>query len=179
MIKKKSMKEYFAESALELLSKYPIEKVTVTHIAQNCGLSTRTFYNNFKDKYDLFLWIYIKKLDDYYQSNIDHISFRPFIYYSGQVLVDYNDFFFNFQRYRGQNQFHHAIFQPFLNYYIRIIQEVFHDPITPEIRESLTFYVFGMIEYVDRFYHMGHLPSLSDTVEMFARVIPENLKKYL
>ncbi|OUP84164.1 hypothetical protein B5F07_08485 [Lachnoclostridium sp. An169] len=179
MVKRKSIKEYLAESAIELLSRHPVEKVTVTLIARNCGLSTRTFYNNFKDKYDLFLWIYTQKLEEYYQSNLDHMSFRTFIYYSGQILVDYYDFFFNYQQYRGQNHFHQAVFQPLFDFYIRIIREIFHDPVTQEIRESTAFFVLGMLEYVDRFYHRGHLPSLSDTVDVFARAIPENLKKYL
>ena len=66
-----------------------------------------------------------------------------------------------------------------MSYYIRVIQEVFRDPITPEIRESLEFFVLGTIEYVDQCYQQGGLRPLDETVEMFTRVMPENLKKYL
>lgn len=179
MIQKKHAKEYLAESAIELLSKHPVQSITVERISSNCGLSTRTFYNNFKDKYDLFLWIYLRELEKNYQANLDHMSFRSLIRCSGQILLDYKDFFFNYQRYRGQNHFHDSVFQPLLNYFIRVVQEVFHDPITPEIHESLTFFIFGMIEYVDQSYQHGGLKPLDEAVTVFTRAIPENLRKYL
>lgn len=179
MINRKTTKDYIADSAIELLSKKPVEKITVTQIARNCGLSTRTFYNNFADKYALFLWIYFRRLEEYYQMNLDHMSFRVFIHYSGQVLLDYYQFFYNFQQYRGQNQFREAIFQPLFDYYIRIVEDVFHDPVTPEIRESIDFFVLGMISYVGRSYQAGGLRPLPETTDLFIRVMPEKLKKYI
>ncbi len=179
MNKRKLARDYLAESAIELLSKYPVEKITVLNISQNCGLSTRTFYNNFHDKYDLFLWIYVQELEKNYQANIDHMCFRTFILCSGQILLDYKEFFFNYQRYRGQNRFHDSVFQPLLDYYMRIIREVYHDEVTEEIYESLVFFVLGMIEYVDRSYKKGQLQPLDKATEIFTRSIPENLKKYL
>lgn len=179
MIYTKNAKERLAESALELLPRHSVESITVAQISKNCGLSTRTFYNNFKDKYDLFIWIYQQALEKNYNDNLDHMGFRTLLRCAGRILVDYKDFFSHYQRYRGQNHFHNSVFQPLMSYYIRVIQEVFRDPITPEIRESLEFFVLGTIEYVDQCYQQGGLRPLDETVEMFTRVMPENLKKYL
>ena len=38
----------------------PIDKITVREIAANCGISTVTFYNHFRDKYDLIVWSYVQ-----------------------------------------------------------------------------------------------------------------------
>lgn len=54
----KTTKELLAESLRELAAKKPIDKITVTSIAENCAMTPQTFYNHFADKYDLIAWIY-------------------------------------------------------------------------------------------------------------------------
>ncbi|OPZ20320.1 MAG: HTH-type dhaKLM operon transcriptional activator DhaS [Firmicutes bacterium ADurb.BinA205] len=58
-MKRKTTKEILAESFQELASEKRIDKITITEITSNCGMSQPTFYNHFKDKYDLIVWIYI------------------------------------------------------------------------------------------------------------------------
>ncbi len=57
-VKKRTSKEIFAEAIFELSKKYPIDKITVKQIVEESGLSLQTFYNHFKDKYDLIFWIH-------------------------------------------------------------------------------------------------------------------------
>ena len=57
-MRKKTSKEYFAEALLELARSAPIEKISVKQIVEASGLSLQTFYNHFRDKNDLFLWIH-------------------------------------------------------------------------------------------------------------------------
>ena len=58
-MQKKTTRELIAESFLELAAKRPINKITITSITDNCGLTQPTFYRHFKDKYDLICWIYV------------------------------------------------------------------------------------------------------------------------
>ena len=55
-MRRKSTKEYLAESFRELAETNPIDKITVQDIVKNCEYSTATFYRHFKDKYDLIAW---------------------------------------------------------------------------------------------------------------------------
>ena len=41
-----------------LSAKKSFKKISVQEIAKNSGLTKTTFYNNFRDKYDLAAWIY-------------------------------------------------------------------------------------------------------------------------
>ena len=59
-MKRKTTKEILAESFREIAEKKPVDKITVSDIAENCGYSTATFYRHFKDKYDLIAWDYSK-----------------------------------------------------------------------------------------------------------------------
>ncbi len=52
----------FTKRALEdslkgLLSQKPLNKITVSDIIEDCGISRPTFYYHFKDIYDLVDWV--------------------------------------------------------------------------------------------------------------------------
>lgn len=56
-MKKRTSKQIFAETFLELSRELPIDKITVKKIVEESGLSLKTFYNHFPDKYSLMLYI--------------------------------------------------------------------------------------------------------------------------
>ena len=58
MIIRPTTKDLIAESLKELSAVKPIDKITIREISQNCGFTSKTFYNHFQDKYDLIAWIY-------------------------------------------------------------------------------------------------------------------------
>lgn len=178
MEKKKSAKEYLMESAIELLSKSRVENISVRDIADNCGVSTRTFYNYFRDKHDLFLSIYTSDLEDFFQKNKEGLTFYPFMWHTGEVLWEYKEFFKNFQAYMGQNNFRDSVFDPLMEYYERIITECFHEEVTPEVHAALMFFVHGMIGYVYWYYSQPELQSLEEGIPFFRENAPEILKKY-
>ncbi len=60
-----SAKQYFKESLRELCYRKSFDNITVRNIADNCGMSTRTFYNHFRDKRDLVLWMFTSKFEEY------------------------------------------------------------------------------------------------------------------
>lgn len=179
MKKKQSAKDLLVESALELLSHGDAENITVTEIAKNCGVSTRTFYNNFRDKWDLFLYIYTRELDSYFEENKDHLTFYPFLMRGGQILWDYLDFFKHFQKYHGQNNFRDSVYQPLMDYLERIIRECFHEEVTQDTRDALSFFVHGMLGYISYSYTLPELEEYESAVPKFAKYAPEQLKKYM
>lgn len=55
---KPSMKLRILEAAYELLEKSNLESITVQQIVERCGISRKSFYNHFSDKYAVFEWSY-------------------------------------------------------------------------------------------------------------------------
>lgn len=50
--------KYALEAALKtLLSKKPLDKITISDLTEECGISRMTFYYHFRDIYDLVEWI--------------------------------------------------------------------------------------------------------------------------
>lgn len=179
MEKKKSAKQLLMESAIELLSKGRVENISVRDIADNCGVSTRTFYNYFKDKHDLFLSIYTSDLEAFFQANKEGLTFYPFMKHTGDVLWEYKEFFKNFQAYIGQNNFRDSVYDPLMTYYERIITECFHDEVTPEVHSALMLFVHGMIGYVYWYYSQPDLQPVDIAMPIFQANAPAVLQKYM
>lgn len=70
MVKRLVGKELIEQSLLELVEQKPIENITVTEIAKNCGITTRTFYYYFTDKHDVVSSIYLRYMEPFVNCSI-------------------------------------------------------------------------------------------------------------
>ena len=52
------VKSIIADALLDLCEKKPLSKITIADIQDASGVSRQTFYNHFKDKYDLIQYVY-------------------------------------------------------------------------------------------------------------------------
>ncbi len=56
-------KRALEESLKRMLLKKPLDKVTISDIAEDCGINRMTFYYHFKDIYDLVDWCFDEDAD--------------------------------------------------------------------------------------------------------------------
>ena len=56
------IKRVLASALKEIAEKKSLSKITINDLTQACDVSRQTFYNNFKDIYDLVEWIYLKEV---------------------------------------------------------------------------------------------------------------------
>ena len=66
-MERKNTKEIIAESFQEVAEQKNVDKITISDIVANCGMSSATFYRHFRDKYALITWIYVKNCDETYE----------------------------------------------------------------------------------------------------------------
>lgn len=177
MQKKKSSKELLKESVIELVSHTPVEKVTVGMICENCGVSQRTFYNYFRDKLDLISWAYVSTLDACGIGS--EATLRPVMTALVTHLIEFSDFYTNVIRYTGQNNFKDSIFTPLQAYLHRLITEVFGDTLTQDLSDSVDFFIFGCLGYMEHYFLKGEIVPAEITMPRFEANIPESLRKYL
>jgi AcrR family transcriptional regulator len=55
---KSETKQIIGYALLELCKSKPISKITVQELADRSGICRKTFYNHFKDKFDLAVWVF-------------------------------------------------------------------------------------------------------------------------
>jgi len=53
-------KRALEESLKNLLLKKPLDKITISDLTEDCGISRMTFYYHFKDIYDLVEWVCVE-----------------------------------------------------------------------------------------------------------------------
>lgn len=178
MIRKKKSNEMLSDSLIDLLERFPFEKVTVNQIAENCGIAKRTFYNHFRDKYDLAVWTFIHQLETYYSSG-DSVTFSNMIFHSIEIVYKDQHMLRNIINYTGQNNFRQSILDPMVDIYCRLITDKYGDTITTELRTILYFYLGGQIAFAESALISGDIPSIDETYKVFSSCVPELLRKYL
>ncbi|MCR5414041.1 MAG: TetR/AcrR family transcriptional regulator [Kiritimatiellae bacterium] len=73
----------FADALRRIAREKAFEAITVCEIARESALSTRTFYNHFRSKYDLVLWSYAHA-DDVYLKDAESVA-EPIAF--GELLL--------------------------------------------------------------------------------------------
>ena len=77
-------KKAIALSAKELTKEKPYDKISISDIADRCGIKRQTFYYHFQDKYELLVWIYFNEL---FAPNMEDISLENWDEKLGAILT--------------------------------------------------------------------------------------------
>lgn len=62
MKKQNTTKKLLTNSLKKLMTKKPLEKISIREITENCGLNRQTFYYHFTDIYDQLDWLYAQEI---------------------------------------------------------------------------------------------------------------------
>ena len=181
-MKKITTKEILAESFLELAQKKRIDKITITEITDNCEMSQPTFYNHFKDKYDLIVWIYTSRVSEvmgridnknylwkdtlldgarYYAKNCEFIK-NALKHTSGQ------DSFIEYDRKRNTE---------FLK--AEVQKKLMTEFIPDDIMGMIEVYVYGTVQYMLQWLMSDTHRSPEQLAYIWEKSLPEPLKQYL
>ena len=114
-------KQILAESLKKLLPHHSFEKITIKDITDAAGFIRPTFYNHFKDKYDLVEWIFTEEVIRPGEQLFDVGLFREGIRLMLANMEKEKDFYVRAVKIQGQNSFRDIVFQSF----VTLIQKVF------------------------------------------------------
>ena len=102
-------KRALAQSLKQLMETQPIEKISVGSICSQCGLSRKSFYYHFKDKYELINWIYYTEfVEKVMEKQID--SSWSLFEEMCNYFYENRDFYNKTFRVEGQNSFSEYFF---------------------------------------------------------------------
>lgn len=150
-MKKHSVRDLIASSTLDLLNLKRIDEFCVNDIVRNCGVSKRSFYNHFKDKFDVCNYIYDSFLDNYCwvvdgETQSLEQFFKNFYLYIDSENSRMKHFLDHTMCYQGQNCMQDYVAARGVSDLIRILRANHReDLITHENLFLLEFYMRGMI----------------------------------
>lgn len=94
-----------AESLKELSKTRPIEKITIKEITDKAGVIRPTFYNHFRDKYELLEWIVREELMKPAMPLFNNGMLREGITFIFTAIENERDFYSKAMKIEGQNSF--------------------------------------------------------------------------
>lgn len=179
---RKTTKDILAESFLELAKKKRIDKITITEITDNCGMSQPTFYNHFRDKYDLIIWIYVndaKKIMG--QIGVNGYTWRDTLPDAAKYYIENRDFVINALLHTsGHDSFIRQLEQTNINLLVNEVRKkLMTEHIPEEIYGMIKVYCYGTVEFMFEWLSDGVKISPESIVYIWENSLPEPLKKYL
>lgn len=181
MMRRKTTKEYLAESFRELAKSNPIDKITVRDIVKNCEYSTATFYRHFKDKYDLIAWVQTRSVAKIMDGiGNDGYTWKQALLAGAQLYDTEREYYTNlFLHTSGQDSF------------IQYMSEINYEAIKKQCqRQSEDTELDEMTQMYIRIYSLGasHLTcewilgkykiSAEEFAEIYINAVPQPLAKY-
>ncbi len=181
MIYRKNTKELLAESILELSQKKSVGKITIKEITENCGMTSPTFYNHFKDKYDLIAWIYIYQTEEIVEAYIlEHISWKQTLYEVLLLIKSNSSFYRNaVQNTSGQNSFVFAVRGYSTQAMLRMLEKKKGSVLTEEEIFQLKFYAAGWIDLMTEWLNDQMSFDEEELAQLLFSAVPVLLQKYI
>lgn len=170
-----SPNQIFADVLVDLASKKPFEKISVSEIVSLSGLTRPTFYKYFSDKYDLALWIFEQHVQSARRDmriNHDFIALNRSVL---TIMKQYSDFYKSlFRDTDSQNsfikQFHSNCLSGTKNYIGAM-------GLSPETIAVYEVWTTGTDALIARWASNGMKESIDYLIDIFIRSMPEELKR--
>ena len=134
------------------MAEHPFAKISVGDICERCGMSRKSFYYHFQDKYDLVNWIFYT---DFIQSLQDGACQNGWALLRGVCRLFYKDrtFYANALQVRGQNAFRDYFIEVLEPFIVSFTQDLMTDRIHQEF--FITFYCDAFLTAIVRWLSEG------------------------
>ena len=180
MVRRLTTKELIGASFHELAAAKPIDKITVKEIADNCGVSTTTFYNHFQDKYELVGWMYDHLADLVFTDFLNNRKgWKDVLHDFIAILNDDRRFYANAHRHTNGAS---SPFSPAHLHSVELLQETIRkmDPdVEPETLFDAELYLQGVSCAITRWFDYGQPADRNQFVDWMYNAVPDRLKEFL
>ncbi len=111
-----------ANSAIDLIKRKPLSKMTITDITANCNMTRQIFYKYFIDKYDLIDWIYIQDWNNAIIKIEKEFSFENLLFNLIEIFKEKYEFYYNALKSEDENSLEQLLFDRFLFISSKIVE---------------------------------------------------------
>lgn len=154
MIKKRDTQDILLDATLELVRMMPVEQLTVKKISDHSGISTRSFYNHYRDKFDAINAVYIREMEPYI-----HASLQEWETKAGELFFRELAFFRNAFSYSGPDSLYDTMVNLSVKKYVMHLDDaVLQDAKeTRDMLFSIAFYANGKAGVAKDSFELGKL----------------------
>ena len=176
-------KEAIAESFRNLLSQKPASKIRVSEIVDGCGMTAPTFYNHFKDKHALTVWMYVND-GTRIMDNIGNGDYRwkDTLLDGMRYFLENRDFVLgSLVHVNGESEFISAMEETNTRLLLKEVEKKIPagTGMPEHIRELVKIYCLGTCRYVYLWLISENPVSPEEAASLFEDCLPYKLRYYL
>lgn len=160
-------KNALAAAVKELMQQKPFAKISVGDICEQCGMSRKSFYYHFRDKYDLVNWIFYS---DFLRSLQEEPCENGWLLMRNLCRLFYKDrhFYANALQVRGQNSFRDYFVEVLEPFIVAFTQDMVADRTHQKF--FITFYCDAFLTAIVRWLSEGAEIPPDEFVDLFESV---------
>ena len=143
-------KKAIAAGIKELTRRKSFDKITVSDIAEICGLNRQTFYYHFQDKYELVDWIFYNETIAIITNDLSYDNWDSKILQFLTKIKEEDYFYINTLKASVANEFKEYLFKVTVELLCSIISGITanSNATEEEVRFVAEFYAFGIVGVV-------------------------------
>lgn len=170
-------KKALASALKQLMERKSFEKITVSDIAEECGLNRQTFYYHFQDKYDLVNWVFYNDVVARVLHNDPYTNWSDVMLDVLCIMRQNKTFYIKTLNTSGQNTFQDYFFSVTKDLLLEIIEETAagtkgRKDLDEEDKNSLAeFCAYGLVGMTMQWARKGMKESPQQIVERLGRFI--------
>ncbi len=182
MGKRMSTKEHIMESFLSLLEDKPLTDISVSEIVERAGVSKRSFYNHFVDKYDLMGYAYRELVEQEWYKDGRRCSLVEFFnrcwtFDGSEPMMER---FKNTMSYIGQNDLRSEIENQGVKDLKRMLGwNGYPGPYDEELDNILLFFMCGISRMAERHFENSRDTPITWLSDYGAKCLPSEIAEYL
>lgn len=131
-------KEIIREAAFELMESSPFEKITIQQILDKAGISRRTFYKYYADKYEIMQEYFTMHLEGF-SDNLSEENWKVVYENFYEFIWQKRSFFLNMTKKDSQDGFWRFLNNYLVSYYLSVWKSIHRTDNVPE-REKYKMY---------------------------------------
>ena len=156
------------ESLKRLLLKKPLDKITITDITTDCGISRMAFYYHFKDIYDLVEWSCVEDGTKALQGKKTSESWTEGLTQIFEAVLENKPFIMNVYRNVDRERIENYLFKLTYDLIVGVVEEKSKGlNITEEDKKFIAdFYKYGFVGIMLEWIREGMKENIVDLVRM-------------
>ena len=156
------------ESLKRLLLKKPLDKITITDITTDCGISRMAFYYHFKDIYDLVEWSCVEDGTKALQGKKTSESWTEGLTQIFEAVLENKPFIMNVYRNVDRERIENYLFKLTYDLIVGVVEEKSKGlNITEEYKKFIAdFYKYGFVGIMLAWIREGMKENIEDLVRM-------------
>ena len=177
-----STKEHIMEAFLKLLEDKNLMDISVSEIAELAGVSKRSFYNHFVDKYDLMGYAYRVLVEQQWyregrRCTLVEFFNRCWTFDGDEPMMER---FKNTMSYIGQNDLRSEIENQGVKDLMRLLERNgYPEPYDQELDNILLFFMCGISRMAERHFENSRDTPITWLAEYGAKCLPSDIAEYL